>query len=200
MRGRIRVKIPAAQRNAAVLKEIADSVKGIHGIQDIQTNLHTGSIVVHYDHKAHPDFHESLSTHGEASGVFSLAPPELSEVDQIARDLEREAEFLAAHSEAARTIVEAVKTVNFGLKRMTNNNLDLKVLLPLGLAAWAFVEHDPEIATPLWLTLSAFSFNSFVALHAPAAGVAVETQQVIRKEGDHSVEVRATRSRPRKRT
>lgn len=199
-RGRIRVKIPAAKRNLPILNEITQSITGVEGIRNIETNVVTGSIVVEYDHRASPDFPQRLTSHGANTGLFNLQAPELSEVDELAANIEREAEFLAAHSEAARTIVDAVKILNTGLKRATHNNLDLKVLLPFGLAAWAIVEHDPEIATPLWLTLSIFSFNSFVSLHAQPAGVEIDTKQVVREHADGSrAAVRTTSKRPRKR-
>src|SRR5205814_2263436 len=117
----------AARRNPAILAEIADSLASIHGINRIEHNSATGSIVIHYDHRRHPDFQGTLTAHGETTGLLGLAPPELTEVDRLAENLEREAEFLAAHSETGRTIVDAVRELNAGLKRMTNNNIDLKV-------------------------------------------------------------------------
>lgn len=194
--GRIRVKVPAGKRNAAVLKDITESLNSVPGVRRIETNVLTGSIVVQYDHRAHAAFDESLAAHGVTTGIFRLEPPDVSDVDRLAADIEREAEFLAAHSDTARTIVDSVKKLNTGLKRATNNNLDLKVLLPLGLAAWAIIENDPEIATPLWLTLSIFSFNSFVALHAQPGAVTVDTRQIIREHADGSkVELRTRRKR-----
>jgi hypothetical protein len=198
VRGRIRVKLPTARGNLAVLRQVADSLASRDGVQSVECNVQTGSIVVHYDQTHHENIHQSLVEHGRGSGLFLLAPPEVSEVDQIAESIQREAEFLAEHSEAARKLVEGVKSVNYTLRRATNNNVDLKVLLPLGLAVWAFVQHDPEIATPLWLTLSIFSFNSFVSLHPPVPSVAVDTQQVIKHDGTGSVEDRTTTVTPQK--
>lgn len=202
IKGRMRVKVPAGKRNIAVLNEVSESLCSLPGVRGIQMNAATGSILVEYDHNAHTDFHQTLIGHGTTSGVFALAPPELSEVDQLAANIQREADFLAAHSETARSIVDACKAVNEGLKRATGNNLDLKVLLPLGLAVWALIEHDPEIATPLWLTLGIFSFNSFVSLHTLPAGVTVATQSVITPEEPPSLkeEVTPPQRRPRKRT
>src|SRR5581483_6550986 len=111
--------------------------------------------------------HQTLTEHGHNSGLFALQPPEMSEVDRIAETVEREAEFLAAHSETARGIVDLVKNLNNAVKRATDNNLDLKVLLPLGLAIYSFVEVGAEMSTPMWVTLGIFSFNSFIALHPP---------------------------------
>ena len=200
VRGRVRVNLPGARRQPAIIGQLAESIASIQGVKGVEHNAQTGSIVIHYDEHSHDDFHSALMSHGEDTGMFKLAPPQVSELDHIAENIEREAEFLAAHSETARTIVDAVKSFNNGLKRMTNNNMDLKVLLPLGLAVWAVFEHDPEIATPLWLTLSIFSFNSFVSLHASPADVSVETRELVRAgPGGSEVREKATRRRTAKR-
>ena len=49
----------------------------------------------------------------------------------------------------------------------TDNTIDLKVLLPAGLAVWPFLKPGIEASTPLWVTLAISSFNSFVSLHRP---------------------------------
>jgi hypothetical protein len=68
-----------------------------------------------------------------------------------------------------------VKGLNADVKRATNNAVDLKVLLPLGLAVYSLLKFEAEMATPLWVTLGIFSFNSFVALHPPVrSAVSVE--------------------------
>jgi cation transport ATPase len=197
-RGRIRVKVHGGKGNRRLLHEIKQSLAPKPGVRQVDVNPTTGSVIVHYDDRAHPDFHQALTEHGRNTGLFALQPPEISEVDRMAETIQREAEFLAAHSETARSIVEFVKSVDAGLKRATNNNLDLKVLLPLGMAVYAFLEVGAEVSTPLWVTLGIFSFNSFVALHPPLPSVSVETQQVIRhREGGPPAELRQTRRRPR---
>jgi hypothetical protein len=86
-------------------------------------------------------------------------------VDEAMDRLEKEAEFLASHSHSAKALFDALRKFDVGLKKATDNNVDLKVLAPLALAAYAFVELGFEAATPVWLTLGVFSFNHFVALH-----------------------------------
>jgi len=79
--------------------------------------------------------------------------------------LEKEAEFLSSHSHSAKIVFEGLRKFDAGLKKATNNNIDLKVLAPLSLAVYAFMELGFEAATPVWLTLGVFSFNHFVTLH-----------------------------------
>ena len=181
VRGRIRLKVLGAKQNRALLDKVAESMGDVKGVRRIESNASTGSVLVHYDPSQLPQMEETVAAHGRSTGLYSLAPPQLSEVDQIAQDIEREAEFLAEHSETARAIVDAFKGFNNLLKKATNNNVDLKVLLPLGLAVWAFMESDPEIATPLWLTLGIFSFNSFVALHPPLATETAMAPEAVQK-------------------
>jgi hypothetical protein len=175
VRGRIRVRLSGAKGNYKLLESIQRSISPAPGVQGVEVNAATGCIVVHYDHSSCPDFHDTLSEHG-----LALAPPELSEVDAMAANIEREAEFLSQHSETARRVVDFVKQIDHGFKKVTGNTLDLRVLLPLGLAVYSFLEVESQISTPLWVTLGIFSFNSFIALHAaPGSRVDTDSAQVI---------------------
>jgi hypothetical protein len=165
--GRMRVKLPGAKGHHQVLRHIQQSIVPMPGIQRVEINPATGSVLVYYDPGQHEAFHTQLAEHAMQADLFALKPPELTEVDEIAAKIEAEAEFLAAQSEIARSMIDVVKQIDTGIKRATNNNVDLKVLLPLGLAFYAFVEAGTEAVTPLWVTLGIFSFNSFVALHRP---------------------------------
>ena len=167
VRGRIRLKIAGSKGEPRLLEEIRQAIAPLKGVKSVDVNPATGSVVVHYNPAMHEGFQAHLATHGENAGSFILMPPEISEVDELAKKIEQEAEFLSEHSAAARTIVDAFKTADRALKIATDNTVDLKVLLPLGLAVYSFVEIGLEASTPLWVTLGIFSFNSFLALHAP---------------------------------
>jgi hypothetical protein len=104
------------------------------------------------NHPSHPDHphHVPPRTHlGEVT-------------DQIAE----EAEFLAEHSHTARVLVDFAKQLDRKLKQVTDNNVDLKILVPVALAAFTFLEIGAAAATPMWVTLVIFSLNHFVELHA----------------------------------
>jgi len=164
--GRLRVRLPRSQRDPRVLKELRDFVCGLGGVRSVQINPATGSILVHYHPESQADI-QSLLAHSHEAALAVGTPPELTEADELAEKIEREAEFLAAHSELAFHLVRAVKTLNREIREASGNTVDLKVLLPAGLALWAFFKAGSEVATPLWVTLAIFSFNSFVALHHP---------------------------------
>ena len=165
--GRVRIKIPAAKRNPHLLPKIKHSLASVRGVRDVAIQPASNSVVVHYT--GHPDtqFQDALADHGRSTGLFDLAAPELSEVDEIVDALQREAEFLSTRSQLARSVMNATKSLDIALKKATNNNIDLKVLLPIGLAVYTVLEFGAEASTPLWVTLGIFSFNSFVALHPP---------------------------------
>jgi hypothetical protein len=169
--GRLRMRIPAAKGNDVLLEQIKRALSPIPGVHSIEVNPSTGSVIMHY----HPDVHEELtdSLHVHARDHFVLprrAP--VTEIDELENQLEEEAEYLAEHSDAARAVVDFCKGLDREVKRATNNAVDLKVLVPLGLAAYTFLEIGVEAATPVWLTLGLFALNHFVEMHAhPAAAV-----------------------------
>jgi hypothetical protein len=182
VRGRIRLKMPNAKGDLRALQEIKELIAPMHGVRTVEIKPATGSIVVHYDSKVHDDFEGHLAGHGESSGVYSVAasePPELTEVDEIARKIEAEAQFLSEHSDTAKSVVNFFSLMNREIKRATNNSVDLKVLLPLGLAVYSMVEVGIDTSTPMWVTLGIFSFNSFVSLHSNPAKVTTRSDELI---------------------
>src|SRR5215469_466051 len=48
--------------------------------------------------------------------------------------------------------------------KVTDNTIDLKVLVAAGLAAYAFIKVGVEASTPIWVTLALFAFNHFIEL------------------------------------
>jgi cation transport ATPase len=183
----MRVKLPHAKGNRALLESVKESISPLPGVRSVEVNPTTGSVLVHYDPEVHQDWPSQLAAHAEREKLFMLRPPELTEADEITAKIEAEAGFLAEHSETARTVVNLVKHVDEVIKRETNNTVDLKVLLPLGLAVYAFLEIGSDMFTPLWVTLGIFSFNSFVRLHHPVTTVHTDHHEVIFDNADQRV-------------
>lgn len=163
--GRLRIRLPRENRKPQLLRELRQFVEGLGGVSQVDINPVTGSILVRYHPESHAQM-RSLLQRAEAEPDF-YPPPELTDADELADKIEREAEFLASHSEVALEVVNAMKTLNRQIREATGNAVDLKVLLPAGLAVWAFLKAGADVATPLWVTLAIFSFNSFVSLHHP---------------------------------
>jgi hypothetical protein len=173
-RGRVRLKIPAAKDKPELLEQIKASFSNVPGIDYIEVRPSSGSIVLFYDPERHADVPSFFQSLGEETGhpmAANLAraaqrrPPE-NKISQVTQEIEDEAEFLAEHSTFARVIVDLAKDCDRQLKRVTNNNIDLKIMVPLVLAGFTFLEIGAAAATPMWVTLVIFSLNHFVELHA----------------------------------
>jgi len=152
-----------------LLEQIKRALSPIPGMLDIEVNPSTGSVIMRYDPDVHENICDRLHEHG--SDHFEVRRPPVSEIDEIEKQIEAEAEFLAEHSDATRALVDFCKGLDRGIKLATHNAVDLKVLVPFGLAAYTFLELGVEASTPVWLTLGMFAINHFVELHAktPAA-------------------------------
>src|SRR5215467_5491805 len=153
--GRVRMKVPAAKGNPELLQQIAETFAAIPGIERITCNPATGSVVMHYDVHRHDEFHGRFQDHVEQAGAS--APP-LTDIDQFARGIEEEAEFLASHSQSDREIRVA-----------TDNCVDLKIVLALGIIGFTVLEVGTAAATPVWVTLTLFALNHVIEMHAPHA-------------------------------
>jgi hypothetical protein len=169
-KGRLRIRVPSAKGDPAALEKIRNALSPVNGVNEVVVNEAIGTITVHYDPDRHVDFHRHLSeTEGSHHEHLLVPPPPtpgpISEVDEAMEMLNKEAEFLSSHSHSAKVLFDMLRRFDAGLKKATDNNVDLKVLAPLGLAVYAFLELGFEAATPVWLTLGVFSFNHFVTLH-----------------------------------
>jgi hypothetical protein len=162
--GRMRIRVHGGKRNLHILDHVRKSLVEADGVTRIEANRDTGSLVVHYRNKSPKQFAEEMAERGRETQTFDL---EVGEADEIWNVVHREAEFLATHSVVARSVISETMQLDQALKRATDNALDLKVVVPLGLAVISFLYIGTDIATPLWLSLGVFSFNSFVSLHPP---------------------------------
>jgi cation transport ATPase len=176
--GRVRMKIPAGKGNAELLKQISDVFGVIPGVEEITVNPTTGSIVLHYDADRHDEFHGVFREHHDAHNAVHGAPAHGAdtEIDKLANTIEAEAEYLASHSHSVKVVVDFVKTVDHEVKRMTNNNFDLKMVFAVGVIGFTVFEVGATAATPVWVTLSIFMANHFIELH--------ERQNIARPNGN----------------
>ena len=164
VRGRIRLKVPAAKGNPELLEQIKQTFGVIPGIEQVTINPTTGSVVLHYDEDRHDQFHKDIQQH-----LPTAHRPPSNEIEEIAHKFEEEAEFLAEHSELARNIVDFFKHVDRQIKAATNNTIDLKIVLAAGIIGFTVFEVGATAATPVWVTLVVFSLNHFVEMHPPKA-------------------------------
>ena len=177
--GRIRMKIPSAKGNPEQLEEYKQTLSLIPGIEQVEVNPDTGSIVLKYDPDQHDDFHAGFHHHCNQhhSHAVPRRPP-TNDIDALANKIEQEAEFLAEHSETARAVVDFCKRTDREIKIATGNVLDLKMVLAIGVVGFTIFEVGATAATPVWVTLSLFGLNHFIEmqteqLEAQAAGSGV---------------------------
>lgn len=184
--GRMRIKIPSAKGNDALFAEIQQTLSSVPGIHEIIVNSASSSVTIHYAADAHPQLPASIDQHQDHFSVNHNPPP--TKLDDMTHLVEEEAEFLAEHSHSARVVVDFCKKFDREVKRATNNSVDLKVLVPLGLAAVTFIEIGATAATPVWVTIGLFSLNHFVELQAHAnrrqksSGIAPREETTPREE------------------
>jgi hypothetical protein len=165
VRGRIRMKIPHARINPEILEIYRAAFSAIPGVHGVDAKADSGSIIIRYDPNREQEFERHLhNASTEHLHMAEPAPPD-DEIDKLAGKIEAEAEFLAAHSNFARSTVDFCKAFDRELKLATGNNVDLKIVLAVGLAAYTFLEIGGTAATPMWVTLALFSLNHFVELH-----------------------------------
>ena len=176
--GRLRMKVPAAKGNPQMLQQIAETFAAIPGIERITVNPATGSLVIHYDSDRHDEFHGHFHRHvGEASGYR----PPATEIDEIARKIEEEAEYLARHSESARAVVDFFKKFDREVRAASDNTVDLKIVLAVGIIGFTVLEVGAAAATPVWVTLTLFALNHVIEMHATHADGDAATAPVVVK-------------------
>jgi hypothetical protein len=163
--GRIRLKIPSAKGNADLLAQIKETFGVIPGIENIDINPMTGSVVLFYDIDQHHEFHGALRQNVGGAPPEMHRPPN-SEIDDLADKIEREAEFLAEHSHAARAVVDFFKEADRQIKVVSGNTIDLKIVLAAAIIGFTLFEVGAGAATPVWVTLVVFSLNHFIEMHA----------------------------------
>ena len=165
--GRIRLKVPDVKKSPELVEQIRQMFTVIPGIEEVTVNPTTGSVVLHYDTDRHDDFHGHLQHH---TGGHDTPPT--NEIDALASKIEQEAEYLAEHSHTARVIVDYFKSADNHIKLATNNVVDLKIVLALGIAGFTIFEVGASAATPVWVTISIFALN-----HMIQAGMAAGEKQ-----------------------
>jgi hypothetical protein len=161
--GRVRMKIPSAKGNPELLEEMKQTLSAIPGIEEVIINPATGSLVLHYDTDQHDEFHGHLVHH--TGGQHQ--PPPSNEIDALASKIQQEAEFLAENSHAARVVVDFFKQVDAGIKTGSNNTIDLKIVLAVGIASITILEVGANAATPVWVTLAMFGLNHLIEANRP---------------------------------
>ena len=125
--GRMRIIIQAGRGNPALLDQTRSLLAEIPGIEKVVVKPDSGSILLHYDYEQAEAFEATLRriipapTPPEAKTPLENRELPGNEFDVMTRELEAEAELIAARSHTAQVIVDFFKDFDHQVKRATNN-------------------------------------------------------------------------------
>lgn len=145
--GRLRLRIPQSLRQPEKIERIANKLKAHPQINDVQTNIHTGSITIQHELRD-----------GKLKDVLAT----LRDLGVIFGDLTH------GDSDAATNLTSAVYDLNTRVGKVTNGTVDLRFLFPLGLSALAvrqLLAKGLQLEVIPWYVLGWYAFDSFIKLH-----------------------------------
>jgi hypothetical protein len=172
--GRVRLRVPAAKGNEQQLRELGSAIARTQGITKVEYNSVLGSLLIQYS----PALYRDLESF-EAGLTASAVPIVVNNVSPAGHS-PYQRQYRRGRSLAARKIDSFFKQLDFDIREATDNEVDLKFILPFAVAVLGLVALRYSSVTPLWLTLLIFAFNSFLGLHAPSIG---ELESLIDAEG-----------------
>jgi hypothetical protein len=146
--GRMRINLPALKGDGWLLPEIRESLSPLPGVRDIETNSLTGSVLLRYSADEFENFGARLAEQAERNGLFTLNLPPRNSGRRLSMQ-PAEPVNVTGPSEMARAITGIMGEVNTGIKRQTDNIIDLKFLLPVGMAMYGAFKADKRAGTPV---------------------------------------------------
>ena len=141
---RTRIRVSRKRRSPKEMVRLAKALEKSPEISSVEANLHTGTLVVYHKKES---LHEIRATL-EDMGVVLMA----------ATGVEMPTKWLT----------EAVSDLDARLRLVTNDALNLKLLLPLGFGALAILQlirRGFQFEGAPWYILAFFAFESFTRLN-----------------------------------
>jgi hypothetical protein len=161
--GRLRIRVPAAKGQEELLRELSSAIARAPGISAVAYNQVTGSILIQYSPNEHRNL-DSLDAGLSASAV-PVAVKKVMPAEHPSHDRHRRR---GRRSLAAMKVDSFFKQLDNEIRDLTDDELDLKFILPVVVAVLGIFSLRHLSTTPLWLTLLIFAFHSFLGLHAPS--------------------------------
>ena len=153
---RTRIRVSRKRRNPKEMARLARALELFPDVSSVETNLHTGSLIVHHKKEVLGDIRSTLKD----MGVIVMA----------ATGIEMPAQWLT----------EAVSDLDGRLGATAKGLLDFKLLVPLGLGALAVVQllrRGFQIEGAPWYILAYFAVESFTRLNRRDAKVQCAQEQ-----------------------
>ncbi|MGC9967279.1 MAG: HMA2 domain-containing protein [Syntrophobacteraceae bacterium] len=141
---RTRIRVSRKRRNPKEMARLARALEAFPEISGVETNLHTGSLIVHHKKEVLGDIQSTL----EDMGVIVMAA--------------------TGGETSAQSLMEAIADLDKRLGGKAKSFLDLKLLVPLGLGALAVVQlvrRGFQIEGAPWYILAYFAIESFTRLN-----------------------------------
>jgi hypothetical protein len=155
--GRIRAKVPREAFDGAALREAEAALLAVPGVQAVRRNAAASSVLVSYDPSVAtvPDLFAAL-----AATRVSLVVPEDEAAENPGRGGNR--------STVARWLALPFQTADRSVREATDHTIDVRTLLPVGLAALAAREVlSGRAHMAPWYTLAWWAFDSYLKLQRP---------------------------------
>jgi hypothetical protein len=146
--GRLRLRVSHQHRQQEAIAKISNTLRSVFsGVDNIKTNVNTGSITVYYT--------------GE-NGSFEDIVCKLRRLGIIISDV------LPGKSEAAANLTTTMTNLNQQVHQATKGSADLRVVIPLTFGVFALrqlLSKGPGLKTAPWYVLAWYAFDSFMKLH-----------------------------------
>jgi copper chaperone CopZ len=153
---RTRIKVPRHHRDPDTLKTVKNKLEYIPGVQSVEVNHRTGSVVVHHDERG-----DTLELMGEA--IENIAEELFDELVTI-EEIELPGLSLVAHA-----IRNTMAKADTKVAAETRNFLDLKMIVPLLFFGAGIVKSRQTSnwwgEVPAWV-LFYYAYDSYMKFHA----------------------------------
>lgn len=171
--GRMRLSLPFAKRDRALLDRIRESLAGMRGIRGIATNATNATVIIHYDPAMYDEFPRMLANFTATKNLMSINIGRANNGGGL-KESSTERSLEAIFGRANRVVQDS-----------TRNAISLKEILPFGILAWSVIFVDPAAAAAQWLSWMSFAWNTYFDLHQDEPVHAVG-QQVKKLQSDIS--------------
>jgi hypothetical protein len=143
--GRLRIRIPSKKGARTYFESLKDQISGLPGIQKIEVNSLTGSVLVFHDLSVQEIDLKTLSGYSKAGGLFRLE----------------------ARNGSGKPVSEKIKGIfkgaDRGVRDFTRGELDLSTAAVLGLLGVGLVQMTRgKTAAPAWHVAFWYALNIFL--------------------------------------
>ncbi len=164
--GRVRLRVHHPHRHPELLNSVREQLEKTPGVDQVEVNPHSGSVLVHYDHHA-SSMNDILGALGDVGMIMGT----VAGADELPGD--DASDEAAGHSTTAAGFVGTINDLDQRLSRVTGRKVDLKLLFPLALGALGVqsaVRNGIGFSEVPAYILIWYAFDSFWKFHsAPAA-------------------------------